>query len=125
MFGAITVWSGLQLGLLLATWALLDLTWFLWSNWSRLLVNQQVITNTFRGAADIVLVVFILCAPILWALYTNWSLVTAVVRGFREGTLKQTDLLAYLIPSGVLTLFGQNIVSNSSGFWPEPGIYTL
>lgn len=131
LFGAITVWSGLQLGLLLAFWALAYVSWFLWSNRSRLMVNRQVITNTFRSSAVIALVVVILCGPMLWALSTNWSLVTAGASGIDEGALKQTDLWAYLIPPDVHPLFAEQLLpllqrfGQSQGFTPFIGLVAI
>jgi hypothetical protein len=131
LFGALTVWSGLQLGMLLAIWALAYITWFIWQHRAKVMVDRRLLKQTASRSGVIVLVILLLSAPILWAIATNWSAVTAGASAVNEGAVKQTDLLAYLIPPDVHPFFADQLLpllerfGYSKGFTPYIGFAVI
>lgn len=96
LFAGLTLWSGLQLALLLLLWALLRLGWAILSEarssgqegaWLKLGV-------ALGACAGVALLVGL---PLLLPLVESWSEITEVA-AFNDAATDQTDLLAYLVP---------------------------
>ncbi len=102
VFAALTLWSGLQLGLLLGVWTAVYLLW--------VLITQK----TERGkrlvrVTAVALLTALLSLPILWPILQNLQTVTTLA--FDEGLSMQTDLLAYGVPPTLHPLWGRYMVS--------------
>ncbi len=100
VFAALTLWSGLQLALLLGVWTAVYLLWSLAQ------------CKTKRGprlarVTAVALVAFWLTLPILWPLFKNFQALTTLAAAFDEGLSKQTDLLAYWLPPTTHPLWGR------------------
>ncbi len=90
LLAALTLWSGLQLALMLVMltafyWLV---SWYQgewdWHTWPHLLITG--------------LVAALLCAPYLVPLLAQRESMLAATEIFQEGSSKQTDLLAYIVP---------------------------
>ena len=108
-FAALTLWSGLQLALLLALWTVSYITWHLLhlvihpygSGPSRLRV-VGLVSITIAVAS-------LLSAPLILPIVREWDQITNSAAGFDESVLRQTDLLAYLVPPSHHPLFGRYV----------------
>ncbi len=103
VFAALTLWSGLQLALLLGMWTAVYLLWFL---------TKQ---KTERGkrmvrVTAVALITTLFSLPILWPILKNLPALTALASAYDEGLNKQTDLLAYWIPPTTHPLWGRYLV---------------
>ena len=98
LFGALTIWSGLQLGLLLAIWTVVYLLWFLWQRRADVVGDRQFMIRVIGAAGLISLVTLLVSAPIVWGVINNWSTLAGRAGAFDESLQKQTDLLSYLVP---------------------------
>jgi hypothetical protein len=110
VFAALSLWSGLQLALLLAMWTLLYLTWFLWRHRADLSTYRPIWSRLVGRLGLSGLVVLLLGLPLLLALLTNWQLLTAAAGRFNESLTRQTDLLAYLLPPTYQPLWGARFI---------------
>lgn len=116
VFGALSVWSGLQLAVFLVLWAALYLLWFIW-NERGVLISDKGLRNRLLGrSAVILLVTFILCLPLLYVLAANWSDVTGTASIVDESRYKQTDILAYVTPSPDNPIWGDRVNSIYDSF---------
>jgi hypothetical protein len=111
VFGALTVWSGLQLAVLLVLWAVLYLLWFIWIQRSELFGDKGLRNRFLSRCAVILLVAFLLSLPLLYGLVTNWSDVVGSASFLDESRYKQTDILAYVTPSPDNPLWGDLVNS--------------
>jgi hypothetical protein len=106
VFAALTLWTGLQLAVLLALWALLYILWFLWRQRFDI-VGDKDSRNRFLSSTGLVLLVtLLLSAPLFYVFLSNWSVVTGSATIVDESMSKQTDLLAYLIPPDYNSIWG-------------------
>lgn len=109
LFAGLTLWSGLQLGLLLGLWALLRIGWYALFG-----TGGEERGNRHRLR---LWVVFALCAivailvslPLLLPLLANWGQISDTT-AFEEASTQQTDLLAYLVPPTYNPLVGSYVV---------------
>jgi hypothetical protein len=106
IFGALTIWSGLQLGLFLAIWTIVYLLWFLGHRWADAVGDKQFMIHTIGRIGLIGLVALVVSAPILRGVIGNWSILADNSGVFDESLQKQTDLLAYLVPPIYNPLWG-------------------
>ena len=106
LFGALTIWSGLQLGLLLALWTIVYLLWFLWQHRVDVFGDRRFIVRAIGSIGLISLVTLLLSSPILWGILSNWSVLAGRTGAFDESLQKQTDLLSYLVPPVYNPLWG-------------------
>ncbi|MCP5094457.1 MAG: YfhO family protein [Chloroflexi bacterium] len=95
VFASFTVYSGVQLGLLLILWTILYLGWHI-----------KKARGAWRYLVGVTAVSLLFCLPILIPLLTNWDTVQTAQTNFDESSLKQTDLLAYWVPSVNHPLWG-------------------
>lgn len=92
VFAALTLWTGLQLAVLLVLWSLLYAGW-------RLLSCPRAERRAGIGALAIIGgVALLLSLPLLIPLARAWEDVTAATTHFQPGMRDQTDLLAYALP---------------------------
>lgn len=104
LFAALTLWSGLHLGVLLALWSVPYVLW-------HLVRHRDTRTWTTAGRLAIVgVVTLLLSIPVLLPLLRDWSLLTTATAGFDESLTKQTDLLAYWVPPTYHPLWGASMV---------------
>ena len=115
VFAALTIWSGVQLGLLLALWTLFYLAW-----------HYKKVLPIWRQVVGVTAVSLILCLPFIIPLLAEWNTVQAA-QSFDESSIKQTDLLAYWVPPVNHPLWGEygrslyeNFISNQA-FMPYLG----
>lgn len=111
VFGALTVWSGLQLAVLLVLWAVLYLMWFIWIRRSELTSDRGLRNRFLSRCGVILLVTFILSLPLLYVLAANWSDVAGSASIVDESRYKQTDILSYVTPSPDNPLWGDLVNS--------------
>lgn len=101
LFFALTIWSGLQLGVLLGLFTALFLLWHIRQT-SRQRVVQLLLLGVVTGA---------LSAPILWPVVVNWRTLAGGTANFDEGESQQTDLLAYVAPPTYHPFWGEPMVA--------------
>jgi hypothetical protein len=106
MFSALTIWSGLQLGLFLAIWTIVYLLWFLGQRRADVVGDKQFMIRTIGRIGLIGLVTLVVSAPILWGVIGNWSILADSAGAFDESLQKQSDLLPYLVPPIYNPLWG-------------------
>ncbi len=102
LFAALTLWTGLQLAVLLALWTLVYLG-------ARLLRERRSWRRVIRTASLVGIVALVLSTPLLIPIAQNWRQLVAGTAAFDEGTTNQTDLLAYLLPPTYHPLAGSRI----------------
>ena len=105
LFTALTLWSGLQLALLLGMWTAVYLLYHLWQT-KRLPLRQLLLLG---GVA------LLLSWPMLHPLLREWQTITAAT-SFGEGDNSQTDLLAYFTPPTYHPLWGAAMVDTYERF---------
>ncbi|MEM8860458.1 MAG: hypothetical protein AAGD96_19215, partial [Chloroflexota bacterium] len=123
LFGALTFWTGLQLAILLAFLTLFYLLiTFERSAWTA----RNVILLTTAGFVTVVL-----CSPYLIQLFVSRGELAAATTFFDDGSLKQTDVLAYIIPPTYHPLWGigfvpfyENFVANRA-YVPYLGLTSI
>jgi len=107
---ALTLWSGLQLAVLLALWTASYVGWHL---------LRETASRTGRGrsclrivgiAGLVGIVASVLSAPMLLPVVRNWPRLAGEAAVFDEGMIQQTDLLAYLLPPTYHPLAGPYVV---------------
>ncbi len=107
-FLALTVWTGLQLAVLLALWTVLAFVWHgVAPNWRRPEINRGPTLVWRQGLAALAVVVGIstaLTAPLLLPVARNWD--DQWTADFDRSEIDQTDLLAYLTPPTYHPLWG-------------------
>jgi len=110
VFASLTVWSGFQLGLLLAVWTglyvLLRLLRTIWSDDESPVSPLQLMALIGLTAG----VALLLSAPIIVPVAKARSSLANAAASFSESTIKQTDLLAYLLPPRRHPLVGSYVV---------------
>ncbi|MCP4539321.1 MAG: hypothetical protein GY832_19470 [Chloroflexi bacterium] len=104
LFAALTLWTGLQLAVLLALWTVVYIG-------ARLLRERQSWQHVIRTVNLIGIVTLILSAPLLIPIAQNWEELAAGTIAFDEGLTNQTDILAYLLPPTYHPLAGSRISS--------------
>lgn len=104
VFLALTFWSGLQLAVFLGLWTAVYLLWWGWQNRpiSWLQTGRQLLL--LGGAA------FLLSLPIVWPILNNFSELVGTAAEVDESIIKQTDLLAYVVPPTYQPLWGEQMV---------------
>jgi len=75
-FGAITIWTGLQLAIFLALWAILYLLWFVWNHRIDISSDSEYRARFLSRFGAVLLVTLLLSMPFLVVLISNWSLVS-------------------------------------------------
>ncbi len=105
LFAALTIWSGLQLGVLAFIWSFAYITWFLWTRRTDIFQDRSFWKGTISRITLLFVITILLSAPILWNILTNWSAVTQSAASYNEGLVKNADLLAYFIPPKLNPLF--------------------
>lgn len=111
VFGALTLWTGLQLAVFLALWAILFILWFLWRQKTDIFGNKELRNRFLSRTGLVLLVTSLLSMPLLYVLLSNWSIVAGGSSIVDESIYKQTDLLAYLVPPQYNSLWG-NLVDH-------------
>jgi hypothetical protein len=106
-FAALTLWSGLQLAVLLALWTALYVGWHV------LLRRANLRSLGLTALAGITTLV--LSAPLLIPVAKEPHLLDEVAK-FDEGMRSQTDLLAYLLPPTYHPLLGQYTAKGYEAF---------
>ncbi len=107
LFAALTLWSGLQLAVLLALWTVLYLGW-------HLLLRQATLRSSGLIALACI-VALALSAPLLIPVARVPHRLAESTK-FDEGTRSQTDLLAYLLPPTYHPLLGPHTVNEYERF---------
>lgn len=116
LFAALTIWSGLQLGVLLFLWSLTYIAWNFWQHRSDLIYEKGDWKGKVSRLALLSAVTLILIAPLLWAIVSEWSAVTESAASYNEGLVKNTDLLAYFVPPKLNPLFGDQLLPQLERF---------
>ncbi len=108
LFAGLTLWSGLQLALLLLLWTPLRLGWYALfefrpdggkKGWLRL-----------GGVIGVCIIAAVLVGlPLLLPLLRGWTEITEATLAFDESSTNQTDLLAYLVPPTYHPLVGAQV----------------
>lgn len=98
LFGALAIWSGLQLGIFLAIWTMLYLLWLLWQLRNSIAADRHDMVRIASQIGVIGLATLLSIAPYVWQIIRSWSVLADTAGAFDESLLKQTDLLAYLVP---------------------------
>ncbi len=106
VFGALTLWTGLQLAVFLALWAFLYILWFLWQQRIDIFGNKELRNRFLNRTGLVLLVTLLLSMPLLYVFISNWSVVAGSSTIVDESVYKQTDLLAYLVPPQYNSLWG-------------------
>ncbi|HNT76599.1 MAG TPA: hypothetical protein PKH77_16430 [Anaerolineae bacterium] len=103
IFAALTLWTGLQLAVMLALWTVGYVGW--------LLVRSPRALSRWMELGKRLLVVAavagLLSAPLLIPIARAWK--SGWTEGFNEGVSHQTDLLAYLVPPTYHPLWGDQV----------------
>jgi hypothetical protein len=106
LFAALTIWTGLQLGIFLLIWTVLYLLWFLWQRRNVVVSDRGFMKRTAGQIGIIGLFALLLSLPYVWQVIGEWSVLAESAGAFDESQLKQTDLLAYLVPPIYNPLWG-------------------
>lgn len=103
-FLALTFWSGFQLAVFLGLWTAVYLVWWGWSErpvpWKK--ASQQLLL--LGGVA------LLLSLPIVWPILNNLPELIGTAAEVDESIIKQTDLLAYVVPPTYQPLWGERMV---------------
>jgi hypothetical protein len=111
LFAGLTLWSGLQLAVLLALWSIFFLGWYVWREME---LDGGWMRSCFRSISIvglIAIVALVLSLPIVLPIVREWHHLQGATAAFDEGTTQQTDLLAYLVPPTYHPLVGSPVVS--------------
>jgi len=109
LFAALTLWTGLQLAVLLALWTVVYVG-------ARLLRERRSWQRVIRVAGLVGIVSLVLSAPMLIPIAQNWRQLAAGAATYDEGAVNQTDLLAYLLPPTYHSLVGSRIAPTYERF---------
>jgi hypothetical protein len=109
-FAALTLWSGLQLAVLLALWAILYVSWHLAGSMGSRDEFRRSLLHVVAVAGLIVIVMLMLSAPVIIPILRDWRTLPSVVSAFDDSMNNQTDLLAYLTPPTYNPLVGTHMV---------------
>ncbi len=101
VFAALTLWSGLQLAVLLGIWTLFYLVWYFVSERANGRFQQQGRYLLITGVLTL-----LLTGPMIGVVVRNWTAVQAASQGFDESAINQTDLLSYWVPPTYHPLWG-------------------
>ncbi|MCA9917218.1 MAG: hypothetical protein KC445_04665 [Anaerolineales bacterium] len=110
VFLALSFWTGFQQGIFLGLWTAVYLLWWGWNG--RTLPWLQ----TARQLLLMSLVAFLLSLPILWPMFNHLDELVNASNEFDESIIKQTDLLAYVVPPTYQPLWGEQMVSTYQAF---------
>jgi hypothetical protein len=102
LFAALTLWTGLQLAVLLALWTVVYIG-------GQLVRERRSWRHVIHIASLVGIVALVLGTPMLVPIAQNWRKLAAGTVAFDEGTTNQTDLLAYLLPPTYHPLAGSRI----------------
>ncbi len=104
VFLALAFWSGVQQAVFLGLWTAVFLLWWGWTNrpvaWRQ--TSRQLL---LLGAAF-----FVLSLPVVWPILNNLSELVGTAAEVDESIIKQTDLLAYVVPPTYQPLWGEQMV---------------
>ena len=103
LFAALTLWSGLQLAVLLMLWTAAYVGW-------HVLSRRDPHTRCLYVIGIVGLVALVLSAPVVIPVLRGWREVTDKAVIFDEGMSGQTDLLAYLLPPAYHPLVGSHVL---------------
>jgi len=124
LFAALTLWSGLQLALLLALWTLVYMGWWF-------IATRPTPWRAIGMAGVAAFSALLLSLPILVPVIKNWGEIGHAQTPLIEQTTRQTDLLAYFIPPTYNTLVGprlarlyERFIANQA-LMPYPGFAVL
>jgi len=98
LFAALTLWSGLQLAMLLALWTVLYTGWHLLRETGSHARRGHSCLRVAGIAGLVGVIALVLSAPMVLAVLKDLPRTTEATTAFEEGMSKQTDLLAYLLP---------------------------
>ncbi len=101
LFAALTLWTGLQLAVLLALWSAPYAAWQLREG-GRVRRGASARALLITGGVAV-----LLSLPLLLPLVRSWDAVTAATAHFRPGMRDQTDMLAYALPPTYHPWFGE------------------
>lgn len=110
LFAALTVWSGFQLALLLGMWTILYVLWRFLQGIRSNGENDVSFLHllVLMGLTTAVALAF--SAPLVVPFARAWPSLKEAAATFAESTIKQTDLLAYLLPPRRHPLVGPYVV---------------
>ena len=106
LFAGLTLWSGLQLAMLLGLWALCRLVWAVAADAGLRRQWKSLAVTCGLCAAVAVLVGLPLLVPLL----RNWQQVVRSAAAFDDSAIWQTDLLAYFVPPTLNPFVGEHLV---------------
>ncbi len=109
-FAALTLWSGLQLAVLLAFWTVVYIGWQLAGSMGSRAEFKRSFARVVVVAGLIVIAMVILSAPVIFPILKDWRSLPSSASAFDESMSSQTDLLAYVIPPTYHPLAGANVV---------------
>jgi hypothetical protein len=131
VFGALSVWSGLQLAVLLVFWTVLFLIWFIWTERDEVWRDKEFRTRLVSRLGLILVTTTLFVLPLILTLLSSWSEVAGDTSSIDESMYKQTDLAAYVTPSPYNPLWNDQInpvydrFPYHRGFTPYIGLTVL
>lgn len=106
LFAGLSLWSGLQLAMLLGLWALCRLAWSVVADHGHRLRWRDLAAACGLCAAVAALV----SLPLLVPLLRDWQQVVRSAAAFDDSAIWQTDLLAYFVPPTLNPFVGARLV---------------
>ena len=110
LFAALTLWSGFQLAVLLTMWTALYFGWYILREVSSRIGYKRHCLRAAGIAGLIGIVTLLLGAPLVLPVARDWNQIVDAAATFDEGMIRQTDLLAYLLPPSYHPLAGPYVL---------------
>ena len=130
LFAALTLWSGFQLAVLLALWTMAYIGWHILRGADSRTGYRRFCPRIIGIAGLVGIVTLVLSGPAVLPVVRDWHRVTGAAATFDESMIKQTDLLAYLLPPTYHSLAGRHMAGlyerfvNNKEYMPYLG-YTV
>ena len=104
VFLSLSFWSGIQQAVFLGLWTAVYLLWWAWTN------RPIPWLQTGRQLLLLGVAFFVLSLPIVWPILNNLDALVGTAAEVDESIIKQTDLLAYVIPPTYQPIWGEAMV---------------
>ncbi|MCB8926035.1 MAG: hypothetical protein H6652_10475 [Ardenticatenaceae bacterium] len=104
VFLSLSFWSGIQQAVFLGLWTAVYLPWWAWTN------RPIAWLQTARQLLLLGVAFFVLSLPIVWPILNNLDALVGTAAEVDESIIKQTDLLAYVVPPTYQPLWGEAVV---------------
>ena len=104
VFLSLSFWTGIQQAVFLGLWTAVYLLWWVWTN------RPIAWLQTGRQLLLMGVAFFVLSLPVVWPILNNLSALVGTAAEGDESLIKQTDLVAYVVPPTYQPLWGEAMV---------------